>query len=187
MADFDAQRVIQGLAMSTFTITRTNIELPNKAEMESTSRLIFQCLDGFTAQDRARWRRLWKKLIGMEPGEMLVVEITFPRSGPFHRRHMAIEQAVFNAQERFNDFEQFRYWLKVGAAWVIWAAGPAGGVVPIPKSISYRDADEAEFRLYHVQVIEFLRGPHAMKYLWRHLPEDKQKEMMDSLLSGFDE
>lgn len=172
--------------MATFTITRTNIELPDKNNMEIASQLLFKCFDGFTAQDRARWRRLWKKLIGMEPGEMLVIETTFPRSGPFHRRHMAIEQAVFNAQERFHDFKQFRYWLKVGAAWVTWAAGPSGGVVPIPKSISYRDADEAEFRMYHVQVIEFLRGPHAAKYLWKHLG-DEAHTMMNTILEGFEE
>jgi len=28
--------------------------------------------------------------------------------------HMKIEQSVFDAQERFDDFEQFRYWLKLG-------------------------------------------------------------------------
>jgi hypothetical protein len=171
--------------VTTITITRTNIALPSDKELESASKLLFDCFKGFNLVDNKRWRQLWKKLIRMEPGEMLVIDMTFPRSGPYHRRHMAIEQTVFDAQERFQNFEQFRYWLKVGSGWVIWAAGPKGGVVPIPKSISYRNADEAEFRQYHVQVMEFLHGPHAAHYLWQHL--DKPNEMMTKILQGFDE
>lgn len=172
--------------MSTINVTRTNIELPEKEALEIVSRFLFVCFRGFGKQDDARWRRLWKRLINLEPGEMMVIETVFPRSGPYHRRHMAIEQQVFDAQDRFHNFEQFRYWLKVGAGWVTWAAGPSGGVVPIPKSISYRDADEAEFRMYHAQVIEFLHGPHAAVYLWKHLG-DEAHTMMNTILEGFEE
>lgn len=122
----------------------------------------------------------------MEPGELIHVETVFPRSGPFHRFHMAMEQRLFDSQDRFTVFEQMRYWLKVGAGWVTWAAGPRGGVVPIPKSISYAKADEEEFRQYHEQTMQFLRGPHAAKYLWSHLPADQQVAMMETVLEGFD-
>lgn len=70
-------------------------------------------------------------LSSLEPGEFAIIEFVIPRSSPYHRRHMAIESAVFNAQERFDDFEQFRVWLKVGAGWVDWCAGPKGGAVPV--------------------------------------------------------
>lgn len=173
--------------MSRVTITRTNAPMPTEHELVGARNLMFECIRGFTEQDNKRWHKFWKMLISKEPGEMAVIEMTFPRSGPFHRRHMAIEQQVFDAQERFTDFEQFRYWLKVGAAWVTWAAGPSGGVVPIPKSISYSKADEEEFREYHAKVVEFLRGAHASKYLWKHLGEQGAHEMMDAILQGFDE
>lgn len=172
--------------MSDITITRTDIALPQGAELEGARKVLFECLRGFTDVDNKKWRRFFKVLLGKEPGEMAEVEMVFPRSGPFHRRHMKIEQSVFDAQERFTDFDMFRYWVKVGSAWVIWAAGPKGGVVPIPKSISYSKADEAEFQEYHVKVIGFLRGEHAAKYLWPHL-KDKAFDMMDSILIGFDE
>lgn len=42
--------------------------------------------------------------------------------------HMAIEQAVFDAQDRFSDFEMFRDWLKIGSAWVVWVPGPKAGL-----------------------------------------------------------
>jgi hypothetical protein len=173
--------------MAEITIAKTGAPMPTEAELVGVRRVLFECFRGFTEQDNKRWKRFWKTLINKEPGEMAEIAMVFPRSGPYHRRHMAIEQAVFDAQERFTDFEQFRYWLKVGAAWVTWAAGPSGGVVPIPKSISYAKADEEEFRLYHAKVVEFLRGPHAAKYLWKHLGEQGAAEMMDSVLQGFDE
>ena len=68
--------------------------------------------------------------------------------------------------------------------WVTWAAGPKGGVVPIPKSISYAKADEEEFRRYHEQVVDFLRGPHAATFLWKHLG-GQAGEMMNTILDGF--
>jgi hypothetical protein len=143
-------------------------------------------VDGFNRDDKRAWRSFWKRVMGMEPGEMAVAEMLFPRSGPFHRRHMKIEQSVFDAQERFTDFEMFRDWLKVGAGWVEWCAGPKGGVIPVPKSISYAKADQDEFKKYHGQVVEFLRGPHAARFLWKHLGEQAD-EMMDSILRGFNE
>jgi hypothetical protein len=118
---------------------------------------------------------------------MAAVEMVFPRSGPFHRRHMKIEQTLFDAQERFTDFQMLRDWLKIGAAWVVWVPGAKGGIVPLPKSISYAKADEEEFRQFHSQVIEFLRGEHAAPYLWKHLGKEKSYEMMDSILEGFGE
>ena len=74
----------------------------------------------------------------------------------------------------------------VGAGWVTWAAGPSGGVVPIPRSISYAAAEQGEFMEFHERVVAFLRGPHAARYLWPHL-KDKADEMMNSILNGFNE
>jgi len=173
-----------GLLVSTINVIRTAQALPEN--LDAARELLFGSIDGFNRDDKKAWRSFWKRLIGMEPGEMAVIEARMPRSGPYHRRHMKIEQSVFDAQERFTDFESLRYWLKVGAAWVTWAAGPKGGVVPIPKSISYAKADEAEFRKYHEQVVMFLRGEHAARYLWPHLGEGAH-DMMNTILEGFDE
>ncbi|MGL4297382.1 MAG: hypothetical protein ACRCTG_16860 [Aestuariivirga sp.] len=169
--------------MARFAIQRTNIALPDERGMAGASALLFQALDGFGKDDRASWRRFWKRAVSMEPGEMFEVEMVFPRSGPFHRRHMALEQSVFDAQERFEDFEQLRCWMKIGAAWVTWMPGPEG-LVPIPKSISYAAADQDEFEKYHRAVVDFLRGPHAAPVLWPHLKNPS--DMMGAILRGFD-
>jgi hypothetical protein len=173
--------------MTKLTICRTNIEMPTGNALEVVRTFLFGAIDGACKDDRKAWRHFWKRVIKMEPGEMALVEMVFPRSGPFHRRHMKIEQTLFDAQERFKDFDMFRDWLKIGAAWVVWVPGAKGGIVPLPKSISYAKADEEEFRQFHLQVMDFLRDEHAAPYLWRHLKGDEPHEMMSAILSGFGE
>lgn len=173
--------------MTTIHIIRTDQQMPDEKALEGARALLFGAFDGWSELDKKAWRRWWKRIIGMEPGEMARVDTVIPRSGPFHRRHMAIERAFFDAQERFTDFDMFTYWLKVGAGWVTWAAGPKGGVVPVPNSISYGKADEDEFREFHGKVVDFLRGPHAAKYLWPHLDASRGAEMVESILIGFNE
>jgi hypothetical protein len=169
------------------SIVRTDVAMLEGQALDAVRGFFFGVIDGFREPDRKFWRKFWRRITTMEPGELFNVEIVFPRSGPFHRRHMAIEAAVFDAQERFEDFDQFRIWLKVGAGWVDWCAGPKGGVVPIPRSISYSSADQREFEEYHEKVMSFLRGPHAPLFLWKHLGPQGSSEMMNLILKGFDE
>jgi hypothetical protein len=99
---------------------------------------------------------------------------------------MKLESAVFEAQERIPQFEMFRYWLKVSVGHVTWMPGAKGGVVPVPKSISYAELAEPEYREFHDECLKFLRGPHAAKYLWPHLTGLQAAEMMESILEGFE-
>lgn len=72
------------------------------------------------------------------------------------------------------------------AAWVVWVPGPKGGIVPLPRSVSYAKADQAEFEKYHAAVMNFLRGQYAAPYLWKHLGE-KSHDMMNTILDSFGE
>lgn len=173
--------------MAKITIVRTNIALPVGGLLEAVSGFLFKCFTGYLPEDKTAWFALWKKIIELEVGEMLSVEFTFDRSGPYHRRHMAIEQKLFNAQDRFDDFDQMRDWLKIGAKWVVWVPGAKGGIVPLPKSVSYKKADQQEFQIYHAKVIEFIRGPHVGKFLWRHLDQPARDEMIEMVLQEFGE
>lgn len=168
-----------------FTVARTRMALPDEKGMAGASAFLFKALDGFGKDDRTSWRRFWKRVLNMKPGDIFEVEMVFPRSGPFHRRHFAIEQSVFDAQEVFEDYEQFRQWLKIGAAWVIWMPGPDGQLVPLPKSVSYAAADQDEFEKFHHAVVAFLRGPHAPSVLWPHMRNPS--DMIDAILRGFEQ
>lgn len=172
--------------MSEITLVRMpSAEIP-QPDRDAARRVLFGAVDGLGEKGKKQWRRFVNSLFNLEPGETVEIVTHKARSGPYHRRHFAIEQAVFDAQERFTDFDCYMYWIKVGAGWVTWAAGPKGGVVPIPKSISYAAAEQGEFAEFHDKVMAFLRGGHAASYLWPHLGA-KADEMMNSILSEFDE
>lgn len=173
--------------MARLTIVRTDQEAPNEPMREALRRFLFGVIDGFNKEDRRAWRSFWKRVMGMEPGDMAVAEMLFPRSGPFHRRHMKIEQTVFDAQERFQNFDALRNWIKIGAGHCEWVPGPKGAIVPIPKSIAYASMDDEEFKSFHENAIQFLRGGHAADVLWPHLKGARAAEMMESVLREFSE
>lgn len=172
--------------MSEIALVRQEAAPIAAADAEAARRVLFGAIDGLGEKGRKSWRRFINRLFRLEPGEVVEIITHQARSGPFHRRHFAMEQALFEAQERFEHFDQFLYWIKVGAGWVTWAAGPKGGVVPIPRSVSYAVADQEEFEDFHQRVVAFLRGPHAARYLWPHL-KDRADNYMNTILVGFGE
>lgn len=173
--------------MADIVLVRQEGEIP-EADREAARRVIFGAIDGLGEVHRKRWRRFWNGLLRLEPGEMAEIKTRKPRSGPFHRRHMKLEQVFFESQERFDIFDPvFRDWLKVGAGHVIWCPGPKGGVFPVPQSIAYDQIEEDEMREFHEKVVAFLRTDHAAKTLWPHLSPTARIEMVEGLLASFGE
>lgn len=172
--------------MSEITLVRQHDMPIAPADKEAVRRVLFGTIDGLGDQGKRQWRRFFSGLLRLQPGELITIRTNKPRSSPFHRRHMAIEQQLFDAQERFEHFDQFRNWLKVGAGFVDWCAGPKGGVIPIPKSIAFDKLEDDEMRQVHEDMVAFLRGPHAPKYLWPAL-KDRAGDAMEAVLAEFNE
>ena len=173
--------------MPEITLVRQDPVQVTEADKAVARRVIFGIVDGLGERGKKQWRRLWNNILRLEPGEMVDIKTHQARVGWYHRKHMALEQAVFEGQERFDDFEQFRIWLKVGAGHVIWTPGPKGGVFPVPKSIKYANMEQGEFEEFHRAVVNFLRTQHAAKTLWPHLGPRMQIEMIESILGDFRE
>ena len=133
------------------------------------------------------WRLFWRKVLNLKSASCFTGD-RVTRSGPFHRRHEDREM-VFDSQGAGLPVSTVpcRLKTKIGAGWVNWFPGAKGGIVPVPRSISYRKADEAQFREFHIKVIEFLRGGHAAHRLWPHLDAARGAEMVETILGGFGE
>lgn len=173
--------------MSQITLVKQMPADISDADRDAVRRVMFGLVDGLGEVGRKQWRRFVNGLIALEPGEMVSITTRKARSGPFHRRHMAIETAVFEAQEKFSNFEQFRNWLKVGSGFCDWIAGPRGAVIPVPRSIAFDKLEDGEMRQVHDEMVAFLRSDHAGKALWKHLAPDARMEMIESVLLGFRE
>ena len=147
---------------------------------------LFGVVDGLTEDDKKAWRRFWQWFDNAGSGEILSIETWTPRVGWFHRKHMALESTLFQSQERVESFDQFRSWLKVGSGFADWMAGPKGGVIPVPRSISYKKCDEITMRKFHDDMVAFLRTEYAQKFLWKHLSARDAELMMEAILCQFE-
>jgi len=172
--------VAQSLIMRDRSITLTD------AEKQAARKALEQGLRGIDEQNHKSWMRFIRNIFSLEDGEIVEVGTRIPRSGPFHRFHMLCEQTVFNAQERFKEFEQFRNWLKIGSGFVTWVPGVKGGIVPLPNSISYAKLEEDAMRELHNNMIKFLHDGHAAPYLWKHLSAEDAGKMMKTVLERLD-
>lgn len=173
--------------MAEIVLVRQESAPISPADAEAARRVLFGIVDGLGDKGRKQWRRFVNGLLRLEAGEMAEIHTRRPRSGPFHRRHMALEQAVFEAQEKFEQFEPFRDWLKVGAGHCDWFPGPKGGVFPVPRSISFDALEEDDMRTFHDNTVAFLRTEHACLTLWKHLTPLQRLEMIEGILQGFKE
>lgn len=173
--------------MAEITVVRHQDRHFTDAEKDIARRVIFGHIDGLGESGKKQWRRLWNGLFKLEEGESVTFVTNQQRTGWYHRKHMKLEQTLFESQERFDNFDMFRDWLKMGAGFVEWFPGPKGGIVPVPKSISYANLEQAEMEIVHNDMIEFLRTAPAQKTLWKHLGEGNRSEMMELILAGFNE
>lgn len=173
--------------MSDITLVKHHpTEIP-QADREAARRVLFGMVDGLGERGRKQWRRFVNGLMRMEPGEMVEIRTHKERIGWYHRKHMALEQRVFESQEKFEEFGAFRAWLKVGGGFVDWYPGPKGGVIPVPKSISYSSLEQGDMEAVHNDMVDFLRSEHAGRTLWKHLSLTQRMEMVEGILQGFNE
>ena len=154
------------------------------AEKDIIRRFLFDHVRGLDKQSEGRWRRLWGRFFAAEPGEGFEIAVSEERSGPFHKRHRAILEALFASQERFRHIDALHAWLKVGACFVTWGEGKTGKLVPIPRSTSFNDCSEDEIREAHAAMVDYLHTERAMRYLWKHLKPNARQDMLDSILQS---
>lgn len=152
------------------------------AERDILSRVLFQCIRGLDAKHDKRWRRMWSRFFRADAGEVQQIQTVVDRSGPYHRMHMAMEQALFNSQERWANMDRFRDWLKTGAGWGEYALNKNGFLRFVPASTAYENCSDDEMRELHAAMVEFLHTTYAQRRLWPHLPADRRAEMLETVL-----
>jgi hypothetical protein len=164
------------------------IESQREDMMDAMRGMLFGgVVDGLGEVNKSRWRRFWAFIVRAEVGEVFDIVTHTARLGWYHRKHMKLETRLFDEQERFKDFEQFRNWLKIGAGHVDWFPGPRGGIVAIPRSISYPKMEQGEFEEFHAAAVAFVRTPKAQRTLWPKAPAAHAAGFVEQVLGEFRE
>jgi hypothetical protein len=142
-------------------------------------------LEGLGEKGGRAWRRFQAWVAEMAVGDTLRFEWHKPRSLQHHRHFFAMLNALFDAQERFDDENKMRQWLTVGAGYCDFVPGPAGVMCALPQSIAFHRLDESEFSELRGAVDRFLWTDAARKFLWPHLSDRASYEAVDRLLGEF--
>ena len=161
--------------MARLTIQRTNIALPDKAALAGASALLFKALDGQTEDDQKGWRKFWKRMMGMQPGELINVDVSFPRNPKFHRKFFALLQVGFDAWEPAfevsvqgepvgKNFERFRKDVTILAGFYEPAFALDGTLELEAKSIAFANMDDAEFEQVYSAVANVLLSKVLRNY-----------------------
>lgn len=141
---------------------------------------------GFGQKGERAYAKFLAAVRNLEYGEMLAFSYKIPRAPKFHRLHFVMLAALFDAQEQFDDDYQFRKWAEVGAGHCDFVPGAKGRMVALPRSIDYESLDDVQFSEMHEAVKAFFRSQHAQRFLWPHLGEEQQMNMVANILDQFE-
>lgn len=141
-------------------------------------------LAGLTDADQRGWDRFLSRVKELGQSCLSITWIE-PRSGPYHRRFFAMVGRLFESQEQFDDPDDLRQWLTVGAGHVRFVPGPTGRMVALPVSIKWARMDQAEFEAVANAVWAFAYSEHARRFLWGHLSDEQSYEMLETVLGEF--
>lgn len=141
---------------------------------------------GLGVKGERSYARFRAKVESMEIGETMEFEWREPRSPKFHRLFFAMLHELFDRQERFDDANQLRAWITVGAGYCDYVPGVDGQIVAIPQSIAWIKMDDGEFRELVRAVWYFLRTEHAQRFLWPSLSRAMAYENAEAVLIGWD-
>jgi len=139
-------------------------------------------LGGFTPADQRAYARFKQSIDALEVGELFQLSTWFPRNPTLHKTHFVIIGRLFDAQEQFTDPDRLRAWLYVGAGFCDYAPGRDGVMVAIPRSVRYDKMDDAEFYELHRNMLDFLRGEHAQRFLWPYLRLEQTWETVEMIV-----
>lgn len=143
--------------MTTINIVRTRAELPTEADKEAVKRFLFWCIEGVGDTDKKAWNKMWRKVLNLDPGEMIKFDVIFPRNPYFHRKFFALLNTGFDAWEPprkrnkykgipvTKNFDNFREKVLILAGFCIQTFDLDGKFELKAKSISFAKMDEVQF------------------------------------------
>lgn len=154
--------------MSLIAVVKTDAPMPDQAALEQVRAFLFNCIRGLREEDEKAWRRLWRHITRMEPGELCNIEFKFPRNSKFHRKLFALLLVGFDAWEPVRkhktykgrpiakNFEQFREDITILSGYFEQTFTLRGEMRLRAQSISFAKMDDAEFGQLYDSVAQVL-------------------------------
>lgn len=87
-------------------------------------------------------------------GEIIMCDVRRKRNVDHHRKGFALLHAMFDNQDKFDNFDRFRDWVQIAAGVVDTIVGEHGKVYYKIKSLSFADMDQSEFDSVYKRFID---------------------------------
>lgn len=140
-------------------------------------------VQGVDRDNNTRWRRFARDLFNAAPGEAFQLYRAEERVGAFHRRHRAILQRLFDAQERYPSIDALHDYIKCATYFVTW--NEAGKIVP--RSTAFGVCSEDDIRDLHRRMVDLLHDPNTQRRLFPSVPSRHRAAMVDTVLADPEE
>ena len=176
--------------MTRITIVRGPEALPPETILGHIRGFLFGLLDGFTDRDKKAWRRLWKKFMNLEAGELAFIEFIFPRNSKFHNKFFAMLNFAFDAWEPDRkrktykgrpvkkNFDLFREDILILAGFSEQTFNLRGEMKLKAQSISFANMDDEEFEQVYSAVVDVILQNVLSTYANREELEDVVSRVM---------
>jgi hypothetical protein len=174
--------------MAKIAICRSNLELPTGAVLDAARDFLFRVLVGIDRENDKAWKKFWKRIIGAEPGELLFLELVFPRNAKFHRKFFALLNLGFDAWEPdrkhktykgrviTKNFDRFREDITILAGFYEQTFNLKGRMKLTAQSISFANMDDVEFERLYSAVVDVLLREVCKNY--------KNRDEIDRVVQG---
>lgn len=172
-------------------IVRTGV-VPSDTALAGARAVLFGVVDGMGAEHQRAWKRFWRNIFALEPGEMAQVNLVFPRNSRFHRKFFALLTLGFDAWEPprqrktyrgmpvVKNFDRFREDMLIAAGFYTQTFGLNGRFKLVAQSISFAKMDDLAFERVYSAVADVLLAGVLVRYSGR----DELDDVVDKIL-GF--
>jgi len=115
-------------------------------------------------------------------GGVIRGEFSAPRNSQFHRKCRVLQDVIYDNQEKFNDKESFREWLKLKTGLYIWMTDPRGKKYPKTKSTAYDKMDEVAHTEWYNKLLDFAIQDGC---LFEGKTAQQADALIDQIIGGF--
>ena len=137
-------------------------------------------------RDERQYEKFKRVIQAMPIGNTLQFEYRLPRSPAHHRMFFRKVRDLLDRQSTFDNEDDLRAWLCVGAGYCRFLPGIDGQLVAIPLTMNWVGLDEVKFCELHKRIDKFMWELHARRVLWPHLGDERSYWAVDSWRLEFD-
>lgn len=138
---------------------------------------------GVTAEDQKAYAMFRQRIKRMEPGQTIAFSWSPARAPEVHAAYFKCLGLIFENQEPFTTFTDFREWVERGARHVE-VFTQEGVEFERVLSIKHEELDDDAFRLLFDRAKAYLLSPVALHKLWPHIKTADAYAGAQAILEG---